>query len=273
MPQNLTFFYLFISLFLLFLEKQTKKMKKKGICAFFRWIGKTIKRCTLHCYVDDILPPIPCDDPADLQPGLSGLEWALSIDPCPSGVELTINTNPADPEAPLVSGPSSLEVTSDSDQTDSEPSLVPGPSSLDLKLTLDSSLSKLVSETRNVPVPSSLDVTPVPSLSSIEMNPDMDPTEPRPSPVSGPSTLDSEIAPVPGPSGFEAAVGKSTVIFNLLLGFSFYLLVCSFTLMPNRYYAPNLMSNTFYKIQHVALHQKKKSEPQVFLGIIPCSLD
>lgn len=52
------------------------------------------------------------------------------------------------------------------------------------------------------------------------MKPDVDPTEPKPSSVSGPSTLDSETTPVPGPSGFEAAVGKSTVfnLFNLLLG-------------------------------------------------------
>lgn len=209
----------FTFLFLLFLEKQAKKRKKKGIRAFFRRIGKAIKLCTLCCY-GDILPPFPCDDPADLQTGLSGLEWALSIDPCPSGIELTVNANLTDPKASSVSGPSSLEVTSDSDQAEPEPSLVPGPSSLDLKLTLDPGLSKLVSETMNVPGLSSLDVTPVPSLSSIEMKPDVDPTEPKPSSVSGPSTLDSEITPVPGPSGFEAAVGKSTVfnLFNLLLG-------------------------------------------------------
>lgn len=149
----------FTFLFLLFLEKQAKKRKKKGIRAFFRRIGKAIKLCTLCCY-GDILPPFPCDDPADLQTGLSGLEWALSIDACPSGIELTVNANLTDPEASSVSGPSSLEVTSDSDQAEPEPSLVPGPSSLDLKLTLDPGLSKLVSETMNVPGLSSLDVTP-----------------------------------------------------------------------------------------------------------------
>ncbi|XP_059423279.1 uncharacterized protein LOC132158045 isoform X2 [Carassius carassius] len=178
-------------------EKQTKKRKKKCIHAFFRRIGKALKLCTLHCYMDDILPPSPSDDPADLQPGLSGLEWALSIDPCPSGLELTVNTNPADPDMSLVSGPSSLEVISDSDQADPEPSPVPGPSSLDLKLTLDPGLSKLISETMNVPGLSSLDVTPLPSLSSIEMKPDMDLTEPKPSSV-------------PGPSGFETAIEQQS---------------------------------------------------------------
>ncbi|XP_026128245.1 aurora kinase A isoform X2 [Carassius auratus] len=178
-------------------EKQTIKRKTKGIHAFFRRIGKALKICTLHCYGDGILSPFPSDDPADLQPGLSGLEWALSIDPCPSGLELTVNTNPADPDGSLVSEPSSLEVISDSDQADPEPSPVPGPSSLDLKLTLDLGLSKLVSETMNVPGLSSLDVTPVPSLSSIEMKPDRDLTEPKPSSV-------------PGPSGFEAAVEQQS---------------------------------------------------------------
>ncbi|XP_026128233.1 protein kinase wis1 isoform X2 [Carassius auratus] len=178
-------------------EKQTIKRKTKGIHAFFRRIGKALKLCTLHCYGDGILSPFPSDDPADLQPGLSGLEWALSIDPCPSGLELTVNTNPADPDGSLVSEPSSLEVISDSDQADPEPSPVPGPSSLDLKLTLDPGLSKLVSETMNVPGLSSLDVTPEPSLTSIEMKPDMDLTEPKPSSV-------------PGPSGFEAAVEQQS---------------------------------------------------------------
>ncbi|XP_026128256.1 uncharacterized protein LOC113109005 isoform X2 [Carassius auratus] len=178
-------------------EKQTRKRKTKRIHAFFRRIGKALKLCTLHCYREEILSPFPSDDPADLQPGLSGLEWALSIDPCPSGLELTVNTNPADPDGSLVSEPSSLEVISDSDQADPEPSPVPGPSSLDLKLTLDPGLSKLVSETMNVPGLSSLDVTPIPSLSSIEMKPDMDLTEPKPSSV-------------PGPSGFEAAVEQQS---------------------------------------------------------------
>ncbi len=142
----------FTFLFHLFLEKQAKESKKKGIRAFFQRIGKTIKLCTLCCYRDMLLP-FPCDDPADLQPGLSSLEWALSIDPCPSGIELTVNAKPADPEASSVSGPSSLEVTSDSDRADLEPFLVSGPSTLDLKLItgLDPGLSILVSETKNVP--------------------------------------------------------------------------------------------------------------------------
>ncbi len=82
----------------------------------------------------------------------------------------------------------------------------------------------------NVPGRFSLDVTPVPSLSSIEMKPDVDPTEPKPSSVSGPSTLDS----VPGPSDFETAIGKSTVIFNLLLGLlylSAFLHLCLISIM------------------------------------------
>ncbi|KAK2903437.1 hypothetical protein Q8A67_008150 [Cirrhinus molitorella] len=192
-------------------EKQTKNRKKKGIRTFFRRIGKAIKRCTLCCYGDDILPPFPCDDPADLQPGLSGLEWALSIDPCPSGIELTVNADSADPEPPSVSGASSLEVTPDSDPADPVPSHIPGPSSLDLKLTLDPGLAEMVSETVNVPGPSRPKVTPVPSLSSIELKPDVDPTEPKSS-VSGPSTLDSEVTPVLGPSGFGAAVEQQSKI-------------------------------------------------------------
>ncbi|KAL0173058.1 hypothetical protein M9458_033369, partial [Cirrhinus mrigala] len=173
---------------------------------------KAIKRCTLCCYGDYILPPFPCDDPANVQPGLSGLEWALSFDPCPSGIELTVNADPADPEPPSVSEPSSVEVTPDSDLADPEPSHIPGPSSQDLKLTLDPGLYKVVSETVNVPGPSRPNVTPVPSLSSIELKPDVDPTKPKPSSVSGPSTLDSEITPVPGPSGFGAAVEQQSKI-------------------------------------------------------------
>ncbi|XP_050986353.1 uncharacterized protein LOC127177875 [Labeo rohita] len=166
----------------LMLKKQTKKSKKKGVRAFFQRIGKAIKRCTLCCYGDYTLPPFPCDDPADVQPGLSGLEWALSIDPCPSGIELTVNADPADLDPPSVSEPSSLEVTPDSNPADPELSHVPGPFSLDLKLTLDTGLYKL----------------------------DVDPAEPNPPTVLGPSTPDSEITPVPGPSAFGATVEQQS---------------------------------------------------------------
>ncbi|XP_073781912.1 uncharacterized protein pimr209 [Danio rerio] len=175
-------------------DKQAKRWKK-GIRAFFRRIGKGLKRCTLCWPGENMLIPFPCSDPNEPQPELSGLQWALSIDPCPSGIELPISANP---EPPSISGPSTVELTSDSDL---EPSLVPSLLEIDLE---DQDLSSLLSELTTMPEPDCLTwVKPVSSLT---------PDSEIPS-ISAPSA--SEITPVSGPSGCgpNNETGKSICAF------------------------------------------------------------
>ncbi|KAK2903439.1 hypothetical protein Q8A67_008152 [Cirrhinus molitorella] len=140
------------------------------------------------------LTPDTCCSPADLHSGLSGLEVALSIDPCPSGIELTVNIDPADPEPSSNSGLSNLGMTPDSDPSKPESSPVPCPFKLNF-----------ASELISVSEPSSVKVTPGPSLVSIELTPDMGQPDPEPSPVAG-------------PSGFGPAVGKGNRVAPDLCG-------------------------------------------------------
>ncbi|RXN09755.1 cytochrome b5 reductase 4 [Labeo rohita] len=118
----------------------------------------------LCCYRGNKVAPEPISlqpeaqqDPAESQPGPSGLGLELTTDPGssglkseltdvsdpvdlafkltdvpgPSSVEMTLTTDPADPEPSSVSDPSSLKLTPDSDPTSTEPLPVPGPSSLE----------------------------------------------------------------------------------------------------------------------------------------------
>nr|XP_021322741.1 uncharacterized protein LOC101884995 [Danio rerio] len=181
-------------------DKQAKRWKK-GIRAFFRRIGKGLKRCTLCWPGENMLIPFPCSDPNEPQPELSGLQWALSIDPCPSGIELPISANLDDPEPPSILGPSTVELTSDSDL---EPSLVPSLLEIDLE---DQDLSSLLSELTPMPELDCLTwVKPVSSLSSFKLTPDSE----IPS-ISAPS----EVTSVSGPSGCgpNNETGKSICAF------------------------------------------------------------
>ncbi len=191
-----------------FLLKKTKMRRKKGTCAFFRQTCRAVKRTVLYCYRDnkvDLEPfsikPVAQQDPANPQPGSSGLGLELTTDPGSSGlkseltavpgapsVEMTRTTDPADPEPSSVSGPSSLQLTPDSDPISPDPLPVPAPSSLQPMAPQDLA-------------------DPQTGASNLD---------PEPEPVPGPSGLHAELTPLPGPSGFSPAVGESFVIFITL---------------------------------------------------------
>ncbi|KAF4103615.1 hypothetical protein G5714_016498 [Onychostoma macrolepis] len=213
--------------------------KKKGTCAFFWQTWRAVKRTVLYCYRGNKVDPEPFSvkpvaqqDQANPQPGLSSLDLVLTTDPCPSGlksesttvpgapsVEMTRNTDPADPEPSSVSGPSSLQLTPDSDPTSPDSLPVPAPSGLEpmapqdladpqtgafnLELTLHTDL--VDSQQVNVSPQSNLELTP---------DPDPDP-DPEPEPVPGPSGLHTELTSHPGPYGFGPAVGSFFSLYDV----------------------------------------------------------
>ncbi|KAL0173120.1 hypothetical protein M9458_033431, partial [Cirrhinus mrigala] len=204
--------------------------KKKGIRAFFRRTWRAVKRTVLCCYRGNKVAPQPisiqpeaAQDPAEPQPGPSGLGLELTTDPGPSGLssELTDVPDPVDLafEPTAVPGPSSVEMILTTDTADPEPSSVSDPSSL--KLTPDSNPTS--TEPLPVPGPSSLEpvapqdvVDPQPGASNPELSPHTDLVDSQPVYVSCQSNLettpdpdpdpDPEPEPVPGPSGFSPAV-------------------------------------------------------------------
>ncbi|CAM4696780.1 unnamed protein product [Leuciscus chuanchicus] len=109
-------------------DLSVKAKKNKGIYAFLRRVGKAIELPTLGCSEVDI---VPYCDPTDVKQDLSGFDWAASVDPCPSGVELPVNADPYDSETSLVSGESLMELMSVSDVSSFEMSPESDPSVLD----------------------------------------------------------------------------------------------------------------------------------------------
>ncbi|KAK2903447.1 hypothetical protein Q8A67_008160 [Cirrhinus molitorella] len=215
--------------------------KKKGICAFFRGTWKAVKHTALCCHRGNKVAPEPSSvqpvaqqDPADPQPGPSGLGLELSMDLGPSGlksmlidvpdpdnldfeltavpgppsVEMTRTTDPADPETSSVSDPSNFNLTPDSDPTSPEPLPEPGPSGLEPVVPQD--LVELGASILDFsPHTDLVDSQPVyvSCKSNLEMKPDSDPDpDPEPEPLPGPSGLYEELTAVPGPSGFGPAV-------------------------------------------------------------------
>ncbi|KAK7157164.1 hypothetical protein R3I93_008593 [Phoxinus phoxinus] len=195
-------------------EKPKKMKKKKGICAFFRRIGKAIKLPSLGCSDVDVVSTFPSCDPTGVQQDLSGLDWASSVDPCPSGVELPVNADPSDSEPSSVSvesllelmsvsDVSSLDLSPESDPDDPEPpSSVSSESLLELMSVSDiSSLELPVHADPDDPEPSSvsassvLELMSVSDVSSLDLPPESDPDDPEPASLSGSSVLDPESAP------------------------------------------------------------------------------
>ncbi|ROL33026.1 Serine/threonine-protein kinase pim-2 [Anabarilius grahami] len=230
-------------------QKKRKKKKKKGICAFLRRIGKALKSYILCCNGDDVVTPFPCSDPTDVQPDLSGLEWALSIDPCPSGIELPVNADPADPELSSLSDISSLELTSESDPDDPEPLSVSASSILELMSVSDiSSLEMTPESDPDDPEPSSvsassiLELMSVSDISSLEMTPEGDP---KPSSVSASSILELmsvsdisslEMTPEGDPADLEpSSVTGPQILYSELTLDPEFVSVSSSLEIPRRY--------------------------------------
>ncbi|KAL1258895.1 hypothetical protein QQF64_009472 [Cirrhinus molitorella] len=224
--------------------------KKKGICAFFRGTWKAVKHTALCCHRGNKVAPEPSSvqpvaqqDPADPQPGPSGLGLELSMDLGPSGlksmlidvpdpdnldfeltavpgppsVEMTRTTDPADPETSSVSDPSNFNLTPDSDPTSPEPLPEPGPSGLEPVVPQD--LVELGASILDFsPHTDLVDSQPVyvSCKSNLEMKPDSDPDpDPEPEPLPGPSGLYEELTAVPGPSGFGPAVGSFYSLYDV----------------------------------------------------------